>query len=224
MIRRLIGFILSVIAAAILFILLIAFFPSKKKSVDIVNMSYIFIDNDWTEYNIFEQTHWSAIDWSFLFKKNSEGQQNTWDKWNILWNIDYVWDSDENFNTETWNTTIWNDEWWHNLNPDDPFNLPKWAIEKPLPKDCETPRWIKLKDKESILAYQQRSDVPDICNVQRRTCNDWILDWSFTQPACDETVVYTNWSSSSRSITSESTNVVSYTKKQVVSYNDVSKN
>jgi cbb3-type cytochrome oxidase subunit 3 len=46
MIRRLIGLVLSIIVAAILFILLIAFFPSRKKSVDIVNMSYIFINDD----------------------------------------------------------------------------------------------------------------------------------------------------------------------------------
>lgn len=196
MIRRLIGFILSVIVAAILFILLIQIFPSRKKSVDIVNMSYVFVDTDWTEYDIFEPVHWSAVDWSFLLE-------------------DYIWESDENFDNETWII-----EWWHNLNPDNPYNLPEWAIEKPLPKDCETPRWVTIKHKESILAYQQRKDVPDVCNVQRRTCNNWVLDWSFTQPACDETVVYTNWSSSSRSITSESTNVVSYTKKQVVSYND----
>jgi hypothetical protein len=57
MIRRLIGFILSVIVAVILFILIISLFPSREKSVDIVNMSYIFIDDDGTEYDIFEPTH-----------------------------------------------------------------------------------------------------------------------------------------------------------------------
>ena len=104
--------------------------------------------------------------------------------------------------------------------------MPEWAIEKPLPKDCETPRWIKLKDKESILAYQQRSDVPDICNVQRRTCNDWVLDWSFTQQACNEKATYTYNTTSIKNNTNKETtsNTVSYTKKTVVSYNDISKN
>ena len=205
MIRRLIGFILSVIVAAILFIILISFFPSKKKSVDIVNMSYVFVDTDWTEYDVFEPVHWSAVDWSFLFKK------------------DYVWESD----MDTWETIHPTSEAWEtqeisNIDPNNPFNLPEWAIEQPLYKDCKTPRWVTIKHKESILAYQQRKDVPDVCNIQRRTCNNGVLDWTFTQPACDETVIYVNSNSSSKKTNSVSSNVVSYTKKQVVSYNDTS--
>lgn len=214
MIRRLIGFILSVIVAAILFIILISFFPSKKKSVDIVNMSYVFVDSDWTEYDVFEPVHWSAVDWSFLFNND---EQWSWDKWNVLWNIDYVWESE----SDTWNITHETSEV-SAIDPNNPFNLPEWAIEKPAPKDCETPRWVVIRHKESILAYQQRKDVPDVCNVQRRTCNNWVLDWSFTQPSCDETVVYVNGTSKEKNIKSESSNVVSYTKKQVISYNDTS--
>ena len=206
MIRRLIGFILSVIVAAILFILLIQIFPSRKKSVDIVNMSYVFVDTDWTEYDVFEPVHWSAVDWSFLFGK------------------DYVWEMD----TDTWEMIHQTSEVWaiqevENIDPNNPFNLPEWAIEKPLPKDCETPRWVTIKHKESILAYQQRKDVPDVCNVQRRTCNNWVLDWTFTQPYCDETVVYVSGNNPSKRTSTESNNTVSYTKKTVVSYNDTSK-
>lgn len=198
MIRRLLWLILSIIVAIILFILLIAFFPSRKKTVNVVNMRYVFVDSDGNEYDLFEKWHWAAQDRSFLLK-------------------DYVWDSDENQNNETeYNKT------WHNLNSDNPFNLPEWAIEKPLPKDCETPRWIKLKDKESILAYQQREDVPDICNVQKRTCNDWILDGSYDQPACNEKIVYTY--NSSNNTNKEINNTISYTKKKVVSLNHASEN
>lgn len=219
MIRKLIWLILSVIVAVILFILIISLFPSRKKSVNIVNMSYIFIDDDWTEYDIFEPIHWAVRDWSFLFwkKKSTETPENSdwennWDKWNQLWNKDYVGSSDS----------------WHEVG-EDQFNLPEWAIEKPLPKDCETPRWTKVLHDESILAYQQRSDVPDICNVQKRTCNDGILDWSFYQPSCNENVIYV-WNNSSNSINTSnewsngwSNNVVSYTKKVVVSHNNASK-
>ena len=211
MIRRLIGFILSVIVAVILFILIISLFPSREKSVDIVNMSYIFIDDDGTEYDIFEPTHWSARDWSFLFKwvkgtweTEDEAGNDGWDKWNVLWNKDYVgWDE------------------WHTVGSD-PFNLPEWAVEKPLPKDCKAPWWDTIKHNESILAYQQRSDVPDICNVQRRTCNDWVLDWSFSQPSCNENVIYV--SSNSYNVSSEwGNNVVTYTRKTVTTKNDVKK-
>lgn len=216
MIRKLIWFILSVIVAVILFILIISLFPSRKKSVDIVNMTYIYIDDDWTEYDIFEPVHGAARDWSFILRRIKEvvweweAQDTTWeyynwDKWNVLWNKDYVGDSN----------------WWHTVNSD-PFNLPEWAVEKPLPKDCKTPRWVTIWHYESILAYQQRSDVPDICNVQRRTCNNWVLDWSFTQPSCDENVVYV--SNTSNTVNSEwGNNVVSYTRKTVVSHNDTQK-
>ena len=53
MIRRLLGFILSVIVAIILFILLIALFPSRKKTVNVINMRYVFVDSDGKEYNLF---------------------------------------------------------------------------------------------------------------------------------------------------------------------------
>lgn len=205
MIKRLIWFILSVIVAVILFILIISLFPSRKKSVDIVNMTYIFIDDDWTEYDIFEPVHGAARDWSFLFWKKKTDDEIENDKWNILANIDYIW--------EGWHTVSW-----------DPFNLPAWAVEKPLPKDCETPRGAKVLHNESILAYQQRSDVPDICNVQRRTCNNGVLDWSFNQPSCNENVVYvSNKSSSNNTSKAWNSNVVSYTRKTVVSRNDAPK-
>ena len=72
------------------------------------------------------------------------------------------------------------------------------------------------------MAYQQRSDVPDICNVQRRTCNNGVLDWSFSQPSCNEKVVYV--SSDSNNVSSEwGNNVISYTRKIVVSHNDTPK-
>ena len=120
-------------------------------------MSYIFVDTDWTEYDIFSPSHWAAKDWSFLFRneddpyENSENnesswinqelswsdqipqdsqeiQSNTWEKNNILWNIDYVWDME----TSTWDaeSELWKEQENSNLDPNNPFNLPEWAIEK----------------------------------------------------------------------------------------------
>jgi hypothetical protein len=36
------------------------------------------------------------------------------------------------------------------------------------------------------LAYEQRSDAPNICNLQRRTCKNGKLSGKFTQASCDE--------------------------------------
>jgi len=69
-------------------------------------------------------------------------------------------------------------------------------------RECKLPReWDKLKHWESVFAYKQRSDVSSICDVERRTCLYWKLDWSYNQRSCREIVKYT------------------YTKEPVVTYN-----
>ena len=40
----------------------------------------------------------------------------------------------------------------------------------------------------SVLAYQQRADAPNICNIQRRSCWNGKLSGSFTQRSCDESL------------------------------------
>jgi len=342
MLKRLLWFVLSIVVAVLLFFVLIMIIPIKTKTAEKVELTYIFIDDDGTEYDIFDKAHGAAKDWSFLFRPrtwdnevisswntisetwvvNSDydmltwniltgdtltwdilnqntweddileqdtGNQNiltwnledednleenslpntpyttrdeatwdenlltgmdltdtvdteldtwwnvnnkTWDKWNVLWTKDYIWEDENNTswsnilltgsdltwekNNITWTVVLlWDKE----LPLEDTwFNLPEWAVEKPLPKDCKTPWWITIKHNESVLAYQQRTDVPDICNVQRRTCIDWELNWSFLQPSCDESVsyVYTN---KTNNLQNESSNVVVYTKKEVVSKN-----
>jgi hypothetical protein len=41
---------------------------------------------------------------------------------------------------------------------------------------CTTPWNTTLEHGESVIAYEQRKDVPNICNAQRRTCNDGVLN------------------------------------------------
>jgi len=70
-------------------------------------------------------------------------------------------------------------------------------------EECELPRpGDKLQHGESTLAYQQRKDVPSICNVERRICNDWILEWTFVQRSCKENIDYI------------------YTKHEIILYNE----
>lgn len=62
---------------------------------------------------------------------------------------------------------------------------------------CKTPRWYKIDHWESVLAYQQRYDAPNICNIERRFCRNWKLSWSYTQQWCNVNKNYTyiqqNW-------------------------------
>lgn len=71
----------------------------------------------------------------------------------------------------------------------------------PTSLNCTTPRGEKVKNKDFVLAYQQRKDVNTICNIEKRVCISWELLWSFTQFSCKEDVVY------------------NYKKVEVISYN-----
>ena len=58
-------------------------------------------------------------------------------------------------------------------------------------KICALPRWWTINHGASVLAYQQRSDDPATCNIQRRVCSDGTLNWSYTQLSCKEVIGYT---------------------------------
>ena len=56
--------------------------------------------------------------------------------------------------------------------------------------DCVTPWWEKIKDQDFFLAYQQRTDVNSLCNVQKRYCSNGKLTWTYTQKSCKEDLKY----------------------------------
>lgn len=57
--------------------------------------------------------------------------------------------------------------------------------------DCMTPWWYTIQHWDSVLAYQQRNDAPDICNIERRFCWKWKLSGTYRQQGCS---VNTNYS------------------------------
>ena len=61
--------------------------------------------------------------------------------------------------------------------------------------DCMTPWWYKIMHWDSVLAYQQMSNAPDICNIERRFCWKWKLSWTYTQQWCsiNENYTYEQW-------------------------------
>lgn len=70
------------------------------------------------------------------------------------------------------------------------------------PNDCTSPRGETVKHADFVLAYQQRTDVTSMCNIERRICNNGTLQGSYTQKSCKENIVY------------------EYEKVQPVSYNE----
>lgn len=57
--------------------------------------------------------------------------------------------------------------------------------------DCMTPWWYTIQHWDSVLAYQQRNDAPDICNIERRFCWKWKLSGTYRQQWCSVNTNYT---------------------------------
>ena len=50
--------------------------------------------------------------------------------------------------------------------------------------DCMTPWWYKISHWESVLAYKQMDNAPNICNIERRFCRNWKLSGTYSQQWC----------------------------------------
>jgi len=218
-IRFFYNFLIFIIVCLGLFLVISIYFSA----VDYINrsqiitekkdMQFMFIDNQWIEHNINQESneHWSDGKWDYLFKDYSTGEIfSTWIVWTWIvntwilntWNFLNTWNKIINSsNLNTWNIKIIDTNKKIITKLDIKNNNINTGSDTPK-KDCITPRWKIIESWKSVLAYQQRNDVPDICNIQRRICNDWILWWSFEQKSCKTDMPYT------------------YTKTPVVSYNE----
>ena len=107
-----------------------------------------------------------------------------WDELNLnKWNdkpIAYIDDSGSiygwNSGNNKWNWNKWF-TWWITIIDD-------YA-------DCMTPWWYKITHWDSVLAYQQMDNAPNICNIERRFCRDGKLSWTYTQQWCSINKNYT---------------------------------
>jgi len=68
----------------------------------------------------------------------------------------------------------------------------EWTVEETA-RDCVTPRGEQVADGESVRAYQQRVDQPNLCRVERRLCRDGFLAGSFEQRGCAEVALTENF-------------------------------
>jgi len=119
-------------------------------------------------------------------------------------NKDYIWSWDDETN---WDIILEDEELEELLESEvDEHTIEIIDEEDTIPEEhyegCITPWNNVLKHWESVLAYEQRDDVPTICNVQRRICDDGILKWEYKQASCKEDVKY------------------EYTRVKVISFNN----
>lgn len=223
--KTLFWWIFTIIMAMVIFCVGIILIPMQTKVAEKVELTYIFVDENGFEYDIFEPVHGAATDWSFLFEEETN-TINTWIKQDVTtpstWNqTDIILNPNQ---VNTWSipnkdylTEIIESEnnlqtWWNTgiiiPNPDsikdaiDKLTYVKENTDANNFDSCTTPWNTTLEHGESVIAYEQRKDVPNICNAQRRTCNDGVLNWFYEQWACREDVEY------------------KYTRVKVMSYNN----
>lgn len=135
-------------------------------------MQFVFIDTDSTKYKIFQKgIHGARINWDFLFGSDDDETP------------------EENTTKDTYPTgypTQPEDKDYVDDVIDDMKNKLDDIQISPKYKTCKLPRWETIKHNEYVLAYQQRTDEPNICNIQKRHCKNWKLSGSYTQNACKE--------------------------------------
>lgn len=140
-----------------------------------------------------EWWHGAAMDWSFLFDEEKEEE---------LYKPDIV-DSNNNLDDEFPFEADFVLSWL----ADEIDKLNTWE-QKPVileKKNCKTTWWEIVEHWDFILAYQQRKDVDNLCDVQRRFCNNWKLSGTYNQESCKEHTLYSYLRPE----------VVSYTQKPV---------
>ncbi len=166
--------------------------------------------------------HWSASEWDYLFQESSSSsswsssqepvyvaQPKDFIDDGVIPNISSTW----NISVSTWKNTTstftaaiaTGFTTWINLLT---WNL-TWFVDTPdltWWNSCITPWWERLAHKDFVLAYEQRKDVSNLCNVQKRYCFNWKLTWSYPQKSCKEHTLY------------------SYIKPEPVSYVEETKN
>lgn len=145
-------------------------------------------------------THWSAWDWSFLFEDETTNQQSftpttstTDAQINVIHNQkDYLPGEKDIFSEDEDVFYEWENDWnISDINIEDKDNLTQQnSGNQNSFQICITPWWEYVAHGDFVLAYEQRKDVDNLCNVQRRFCFDWKLNWTYNQKSCKENTVY----------------------------------
>jgi hypothetical protein len=138
----------------------------------------------WIDEN---QFHGSAWDWNYLFE-DEDTKQPVYIIKQPENNKDYLYEDsflegvflEDSFDDKD----ILNDQ-------EDSLDIEDQNITGIVSKNpCISPWWEYLAHWDFILAYQQRRDVTNLCNVQKRYCNDWELNWTYIQKSCKENTLY----------------------------------
>lgn len=177
-----------------------SFWLKISNSPDKVVFLLPWTPNDWWINENELWSHWAAWDWSYLFEDEETNQQvytptqtpsyletPTPEKDDIIsvdkdyspednGDIFYEWINDINNIYITWDAIFT----WNIVVTWSEF---QWQI-------CITPWWEYVANWDFVLAYEQRKDVTNLCNVQKRYCENGKLNGSYNQKSCKEHTLY----------------------------------
>ena len=178
----------------------------------IINLSNEEDDDVWTSYSVKENNEDSSLIIEKDNPKNNDKSKENSDK--IPENNDLLtaksfsyikdwraipvlvpWDelqikeyNEYNYDFNSSNNSIWN--WWYTVQKTNKKES-DWVTIIDDYADCMTPRWYKIEHWDSVLAYKQLDNAPDICNIERRYCRNGKLSWTYTQQWCTVNKNYT---------------------------------
>lgn len=152
---------------------------------------------DWS-LDIPSWTHWAADNWSYLFEEENTTEKSENNQWQIQssQNTSILPDKDffpfeEDVLSDAAFSWITTSSW----SSENPLILSSWVVDTGINmvKEyalCITPWWEYVAHGDFVLAYEQRKDVTNLCNVQKRYCSDWKLTGSYPQKSCKEHTLY----------------------------------
>lgn len=140
-------------------------------------MDFVFTDESWNTQSVPVNSTWPVNAWDFSYLFWGSGWEIVTTLPATSWTLiteeipeELVWEQTSSWLISTTETFSW--------------------VTFLLAKDCVTPWNTTVQHGDYTLAYQQRTDVPNVCNIEKRICTNGILYWSYTQWSCKEDIVY----------------------------------
>jgi len=166
--------------------------PQTTDSVLVDNQKMLFSlegsPEDWGVDSAVLNTHGAASnEFDFLFQSTGSTTDTTTDNSNTIDTSEPTTTTDNGLDSST---DVWvpvkvvsgtNVTW----------SISTWVLAPEITTPCSTPWGEKVQNKDFIIAYQQRSDVNSLCNVQKRYCSNGKLTWTYIQQSCKEDLKYT---------------------------------
>lgn len=164
--------------------------PQTIDSVAVENEKMLFSlegsPEDWWVDSGVLNTHGAASnEFDFLFKPNTDTSSTPdtttpmiKDSQNVV--VDSSSDVGAPVQITSWSISTWIISTWI---------VSTWALPS-ISVSCTTVWGEKVENQDFVLAYQQRSDVNSLCNVQKRYCSNGKLTGTYTQKSCKEDLKY----------------------------------